>query len=94
MNIYFFRWNTFRSVCNTDKKIGLALELSEDLPSYCEIQRWLGEPIKCVLIKTTLFATNKKGFPVLPRAHQNLLRKMFKVTHLYLLFLSTLLYIY
>ncbi|GFT96389.1 protein arginine N-methyltransferase 5 [Nephila pilipes] len=72
-------WNTFRTVCNTDKKVGLVLELSADLPSYCEIQRWLGEPIRCVFVKTTLFSSNKKGFPVLSRAHQNLLRKMFKL---------------
>ncbi|GIX84527.1 protein arginine N-methyltransferase 5 [Caerostris extrusa] len=72
-------WNTFRTVCNTDKKIGLALELSADLPSYAEIERWLGEPIRCVFVKTTLFSTNKKGFPVLSRAHQNLLRKLFKL---------------
>ncbi|XP_054721089.1 protein arginine N-methyltransferase 5-like isoform X2 [Uloborus diversus] len=72
-------WNTFRSVCNTDRKVCLALELSEDLPNYMEIQRWLGEPIKCVFVKTTLFSTNKKGFPVLSRAHQAVLKKMFKL---------------
>lgn len=72
-------WNAFRTACNTDKKVGLALELSADLPSYCEIQRWLGEPIRCVFIKTSLFSTNKKGFPVLTKAHQNLLKKMFKL---------------
>ena len=77
------RWNSFRTACNTDKKIGLALELSADLPSYCEIQRWLGEPIRCVFINTSLFSTNKKGFPVLTKAHQNLLKKMFKVREIF-----------
>ncbi|KAG8180355.1 hypothetical protein JTE90_016386 [Oedothorax gibbosus] len=72
-------WNKFRTICNTEKKVGLALELSADLPSYCEIERWLGEPIRCVFVRTSLFSTNKKGFPVLSRAHQNLLRKMFKL---------------
>ncbi|XP_042904254.1 protein arginine N-methyltransferase 5 isoform X2 [Parasteatoda tepidariorum] len=72
-------WNTFRSVCGTDKKIGLVLELSENLPTYCEIERWLGEPVRCIFIKTSCFTLNKKNYPVLPRPHQNLLKKFFKL---------------
>ncbi|KAJ9601448.1 hypothetical protein L9F63_000396, partial [Diploptera punctata] len=69
-------WNTFRSVCNFEKKLGLALEMTADLPSEEEISRWVGEPIKCLMLSTSLFVTNKKGYPVLLRPHQNLIKSM------------------
>jgi protein arginine N-methyltransferase 5 len=72
--IFIYRWNTFRSVCNFEKKLGLALEITADIPSQTEIDRWLGEPIKCLVLPTTIFITNKKGFPVLSRPHQTLLK--------------------
>ena len=43
------------------------------------IDRWCGEPVKAVLINTSVFLSNKKGFPVLSRAHQNTVKKLFKV---------------
>lgn len=68
-------WNRFRTLCDYDKKIGLALELGEQLPEECEVQRWLGEPVKCLIISTSLFITNQRDFPVLSRAHQELIRR-------------------
>lgn len=72
-------WNIFRSVCNTEKKLGLALELSADLPSQSEIDRWLGEPIRCIIIPTSIFLTNKKGYPVLSRPHQGFIQRSYKL---------------
>jgi protein arginine N-methyltransferase 5 len=43
------------------------------------MQRWLGEPVKAVLLPTHVFTTNKKGYPVLPRAHQDLLNILFNM---------------
>ncbi|KAG8037995.1 hypothetical protein G9C98_006320 [Cotesia typhae] len=68
-------WNEFRFICDFDKKIGVALIVSHDLPEEDEINRWLGEPIKCLILPTTLFITNKKGYPVLGRAHQVLIQR-------------------
>lgn len=68
-------WNNFRTLCDYDKKIGLALELGEKIPDENEIQRWLGEPVKCLIISTSLFITNQRDFPVLSRAHQELIRR-------------------
>nr|CAD7587186.1 unnamed protein product [Timema genevievae] len=67
-------WNEFRSLCNFDKKLNLALEVTPDIPSSAELERWLGEPLKCVMVPTSLFVSNKKGYPVLLKAHQCLLR--------------------
>ena len=68
-------WNGFRSLCDSDKRLGVALIISHDLPESAEIQRWLGEPVKCLILPTTLFITNRKGFPVLSKAHQGLVKQ-------------------
>lgn len=68
-------WNKFRSLCDYDKKIGLALEVSTHLPSEQQMERWLGEPVKCLIIPTSLFITNQRDFPVLSRNHQELIRR-------------------
>jgi len=69
-------WNTFHSLADRNKKICLCLEISEDIPEELEIARWLGEPIRCVILPTDIWMTNKKGFPVLSQAHQNIVRRM------------------
>lgn len=74
------RWHKFHTMCDCYKKMGVALELTADLPSEEVLQRWLAEPIKCVILSTSLFLTNKKGYPVLSRAHQAYLRRLFKVS--------------
>ncbi|KAF7390207.1 hypothetical protein HZH68_012064 [Vespula germanica] len=68
-------WNGFRTVCDYDKKLAIALIVSHDLPESEEIDRWLGEPVRCLILPTTLFITNKKGYPVLSKAHQILIKK-------------------
>lgn len=68
-------WNAFRVVCDYNKRLGIALVVSHDLPEEEEIDRWLGEPVRCLVLPTTLFLTNKKGYPVLSKAHQALLKK-------------------
>ena len=71
-------WNNFRCTANFEKKLSLALELTADLPDADEIDRWLGEPIKCLVIPTHLFMANKKGFPVLSKPHQLVIRQFLR----------------
>lgn len=68
-------WNAFRAICDYDTKLGVALIVSHDLPEQEEIDKWLGEPVKYLIFPTTLFITNKKGFPVLSKAHQALAKR-------------------
>ncbi|XP_014210081.1 protein arginine N-methyltransferase 5 [Copidosoma floridanum] len=68
-------WNQFRTVCDYDRKLNVALIVSHDLPDPQEIDRWVGEPVKCLIIPTTVFISNKKGFPVLSKAHQMMIKK-------------------
>jgi hypothetical protein len=52
---------------------GVALEVPEDLPRAPQLlQRWLGQPLKALLLPTSCFTTNKRGYPVLGKAHQDL----------------------
>ncbi|XP_068672225.1 protein arginine N-methyltransferase 5-like isoform X3 [Montipora foliosa] len=73
-------WNLFRTICANSRKIGLALEISVELPSEEELERWFGEPVKAAILPTSLFLTNRKaGFAVLPRAHQALIKRLFRL---------------
>ncbi|XP_060679181.1 protein arginine N-methyltransferase 5, partial [Hemiscyllium ocellatum] len=72
-------WHHFRSLCDYNKRIALALDVGADLPSDSVIDRWLGEPIKAAVLPTSIFLTNKKGFPVLSKMHQNLIYRLFKL---------------
>ncbi|XP_026725879.1 protein arginine N-methyltransferase 5 [Trichoplusia ni] len=65
-------WSKFHERLEWDKRVGVALELSADLPSEEIIKRWLGEPVKAIIVPTSIFHNNKKGYPVLSRAHQQL----------------------
>lgn len=48
------------------------------LTSGAEVARWLGEPLRAVLLPTAVFLTNRKGFPVLGKPHQELLTTLFR----------------
>ena len=72
------RWNRFRLQCHHHHKLGLALELTEHMPSEQEMDRWFSEPLKAILIPTRIFITNSKGAPVLSPAHVAFLHKSFR----------------
>lgn len=57
-----------------------AVEIGPDMPSEAVMEKWLGEPIKAAILPTSIFLTNKKGFPVLSKAHQQVVFSLFKVT--------------
>lgn len=71
-------WNAFRTLCHNTRKVGLALEVSKELPKPVEMKRWLGEPVRTMILPTKIFLINKKGYPVLPRPHQQFIRQLFK----------------
>lgn len=58
------------------------LELSADVPSEQAQKRWLGEPVRAVILPTRIFITNAKGFPILSPAHQLFIIKLIKVNSL------------
>uniref|UniRef100_A0A671X409 Protein arginine N-methyltransferase 5 n=1 Tax=Sparus aurata TaxID=8175 RepID=A0A671X409_SPAAU len=67
------------TLCDYNKRICLAIEVGADMPSDAVIDKWLGEPIKAAILPTSIFLTNKKGFPVLSKAHQRIIFSLFKL---------------
>merc|ERR1712243_220668 len=60
---------------NSNNKINLCLCVTETCPDDVDVMRWVGEPVKTVRVPTSIFLLNKKGYPVLSKQHQNLIRK-------------------
>lgn len=54
-------WSNFHERLEWDKRVGVVLELSADIPPEDVVKRWLGEPVKAIVVPTTLFHNNKKG---------------------------------
>lgn len=55
------------------------LEMTEDLPSDELLSRWVAEPVRAICVPSSVFLSNKKGFPVLSKRHQAFIQKMFVV---------------
>ncbi|CAG4924790.1 unnamed protein product [Colias eurytheme] len=75
-NKTWYCWSKFHENMNWDKRVGVVLEVSADLPSRAVVKRWLGEPVKALVLPTHIFQNNKKGYPVLSRAHQQFVISM------------------
>ncbi|KAK5960632.1 protein arginine N-methyltransferase PWA37_002061 [Arxiozyma heterogenica] len=68
-------WNTVRKLCDFHPSLTISLAISKvKTPNYV-LNRWLCEPVSCLLVSSSIFATNKYGYPVLYKFNQNLIRK-------------------
>lgn len=72
-------WNSVRCLCNHSSKLGALLEVQSEVPPLQEVLRWHGEPVRALLLPTSAFLTNKRGYPTLSRAHQELLTRFFQM---------------
>ena len=72
----WLRWHRFRSHVTVDKRVAVALELTEQLPNETILSRWAGEPVKAVILPTNIFMTNRRSYPVLTKAHQIFVRNL------------------
>lgn len=66
-------------MCNHSTKLGVLLEVQSEVPRLEEVLRWHGEPVKALLLPTSAFLTNKRGYPTLSKAHQELLTRFFQM---------------
>ena len=70
-------WDRLRTLCEQSASLGLALEVGLDLPDTdAELRRWCGEPVAMLLLPTSSFLLNKKGYPALPRKHQAVVQEL------------------
>ncbi|ODN04193.1 Protein arginine N-methyltransferase 5 [Orchesella cincta] len=72
-------WNKFRTVGCAERRTFPVLDLPVDLPDQEEIDRWLGEPVKAIFLCEEAFVSNNKGFPILPKRTQQVLRSFFDI---------------
>ncbi|XP_060519881.1 protein arginine N-methyltransferase 5 [Cylas formicarius] len=84
-------WNNFRIHCDYDKRVGVVLEMPDisSIPSTEELDRWIGEPVKALVIPTSYFLTNQYGKPVLSKAHQEIIRRFITIDVQYIIHLDT-----
>ncbi|CAJ1427588.1 unnamed protein product [Effrenium voratum] len=76
-------WNNLRLLCDQNPRLQVCLEFTADLPeSDPELNRWLAEPVRSVIIPTDAFLTNKQGFPVLSKRHKAFLLQLFRTRSL------------
>ncbi|KAI3428237.1 hypothetical protein D9Q98_006617 [Chlorella vulgaris] len=71
-------WNQLRFLCHHHPRLAVVLELGADLPAEDNLHRWRGEPLKAVLVPTSVFTTNKRGYPTLSKRHQDFLSDCFR----------------
>ena len=62
-------WNAFRMHCSHNANLGVCLEINGDLPTISKQDRWLGEPIRMIVLAPSLFISNKKGYPILSKPY-------------------------
>jgi len=84
-------WNELRAYCHYDKRLGLALDLPDvkHLPTSKEIERWVGEPVKVLIVSTSLFIVNQHQQYVLAKAHQDIIQRFMSLDVQYVIRGST-----
>ncbi|KAF9116999.1 hypothetical protein BGX27_007053 [Mortierella sp. AM989] len=84
------RWNSILNMAGSQSKLGVALELSATLPTDHVLDRWFAEPVKVVIVPEDIFLTNNKGYPVLSKRHQQVVRKFLKFKPYFMITSSSL----
>jgi PRMT5 TIM barrel domain len=72
-------WNTIQTLTSYHPRLSVALQIPKTLPSKELIMQWFAEPVRVLLCSADVFLSNNKGYPVLSKAHQQLLSSFMKV---------------
>ncbi|CAF0938104.1 unnamed protein product [Didymodactylos carnosus] len=74
-------WNKIQKLCHYHGKVYPVLgeELSADVMSEKAQKRWLGEPVRAIILPTRIFLSNSRGYPILSQPHQQFILKMMKL---------------
>lgn len=65
-------------MCDYNSSLCLALELHSEMPSINEIKKYLGEPLKALIIPTHVYIGNNKGYPTLSKLQQEIVQMFMK----------------
>ncbi|PWN29173.1 PRMT5-domain-containing protein [Jaminaea rosea] len=72
----FEAWSQIRHLCGYHTRLQLLLDLSMPLPSSAGLSRWKAEPVSHIWLPASSYLSNAKGFPVLSKATQSLIRNL------------------
>eukprot|EP01096_Ripella_sp_DP13-Kostka_P012183 TRINITY_DN5029_c0_g1_i1.p1 TRINITY_DN5029_c0_g1~~TRINITY_DN5029_c0_g1_i1.p1 ORF type:complete len:609 (+),score=201.74 TRINITY_DN5029_c0_g1_i1:20-1846(+) len=70
-------WNSLRLFCEGNSHLYPVLELSAELPDEGVLERWRVDHLKAFVVPTSIFLTNRKGFPTLSKRHQTFIQQLF-----------------
>lgn len=72
-------WNQLRTLLGNSPLVGIALELTSVVPEDGEVlQRWIAEPIRALIIPSSVFRANSSGDPALPKFLKNFVSKLMR----------------
>lgn len=72
-------WHTVRKMCDYHPSLTISLAVPRIRTPSHVLNRWLSEPVSCLLFSSSVFATNQYNYPVLYKFNQNLVAKFQKV---------------
>lgn len=72
-------WNTIRKMCGYEPKLTVSLALPRQKTPSFVLNRWLSEPVTCLLISASIFTTNQYNYPVLNKFNQHLITEFQRV---------------
>ncbi|WFD35753.1 type II protein arginine methyltransferase [Malassezia cuniculi] len=71
-------WETIQTLCGYHTSLFVALDLSMPLPPATSIARWNAEPVSLLWLPSTSFLANARGYPVLSKSAQSLVRQLIR----------------
>ncbi|SCU88305.1 LAMI_0D09582g1_1 [Lachancea mirantina] len=72
-------WTTVRKRCNYHPKLCISLALPRSKMPAHVLQRWLSEPVVCLLVSSSIFAINQYNYPVLSKYNQQTINKFQRI---------------
>jgi len=70
-------WQVLRALGEASTRLGVLLQLPASPPPPGALARWIGEPLRAAVLPVAAFTPNKRGCPVLGKAHQEALATLF-----------------
>eukprot|EP01059_Diplonema_ambulator_P035271 TRINITY_DN8230_c0_g1_i1.p1 TRINITY_DN8230_c0_g1~~TRINITY_DN8230_c0_g1_i1.p1 ORF type:complete len:625 (+),score=264.68 TRINITY_DN8230_c0_g1_i1:44-1918(+) len=77
-NSAWLAWNSLRTMCHNHNRLNVILEVTENLPKKSICERWVAEPLKGLIMPTSLFIFDDNSNLGLSPPHYDLLMLMHK----------------
>lgn len=78
-------WNSIRTNADYNPRLKVSLALPKSGIPITVVERWFAEPVSVLLMSSSIFILNNKGYPVLSKTNQSLLHHFHIKKPIYLL---------